>query len=68
VDAEGFDLSVLRSNDWNRYVPQYVLAEDSSGADVEAVLQLPLAGFLRSVGYVLFAKTANTQIFRRKQP
>jgi FkbM family methyltransferase len=66
VDVEGVDLSVLRSNDWSRFSPRYVLAEDCSGADIEAVLKLPIAVFLRSVGYGLFAKTANTQIFRRQ--
>ena len=66
VDAEGFDLSVLRSNDWKRFLPKYVLAEDFSGESVEAALQSPIAIFLRSAGYVLFAKTAQTLIFRRQ--
>ncbi|MCW5198181.1 FkbM family methyltransferase [Desulfobulbus sp. F3] len=28
VDAEGVDLKVLKSNDWNKYRPYIVLAED----------------------------------------
>jgi FkbM family methyltransferase len=66
VDAEGLDLSVLRSNDWQRFSPKYVLAEDFSGETIEDALQSPIAGFLRSVGYVLFAKTAQTLIFKRQ--
>ena len=27
IDVEGLDLSVLKSNNWNRYRPTYILAE-----------------------------------------
>jgi FkbM family methyltransferase len=64
VDAEGFDLSVLHSNDWNRFLPRYVLAEDFSGDTIEEALNAPIATFLKPKGYSLFAKTAHTQIFR----
>ena len=66
VDVEGFDLAVLRSNDWKRFLPTYVLVEDFSGDTVEEALNSPIAAFLRPLGYALFAKTAHTQIFRLK--
>jgi FkbM family methyltransferase len=66
VDVEGLDLAVLRSNDWSRFSPEYVLAEDFSGDTVEEALASPIAAFLRPLGYVLFAKTAHTQIYKRK--
>jgi FkbM family methyltransferase len=66
VDVEGFDLPVVRSNDWERFSPKYVLAEDFSGETVEEALNSPIAAYLRSLGYLLFGKTAHTQIFRRK--
>jgi FkbM family methyltransferase len=62
VDVEGFDLQVLRSNNWERYRPHYVLVEalesslDSLAAD--ATYQ-----FMRDHGYTLLAKTLNTLIF-----
>ncbi len=30
VDAEGFDLKVLRSNDWSSFVPRVIIVEDHS--------------------------------------
>jgi FkbM family methyltransferase len=66
VDVEGLDLSVLRSNDWKCFSPTYVLAEDFSGESVEEALNSPIAAFLRPLGYVLFAKTAHTQIYKRR--
>ena len=64
VDVEGFDLQVLKSNDWNRYKPECVLVE---------CLDIPLPElsehntyiYLRSLGYNIFAKTVNTVFFRR---
>ena len=67
VDVEGFDLSVLRSNDWTRFRPHYVLAEDYTNGNIEEVLRSPIATFLKSVGYVLFARTAHTEIYQRVQ-
>ncbi len=67
VDVEGFDLSVLRSNDWVRFSPEYVLAEDFSCETIDETLQAPIATFMRSVGYALFGKTAHTQIYKRRK-
>ena len=67
VDVEGLDLAVLRSNDWQLFSPRYVLAEDFSVVSIEETLNSPIATFLRSVGYSLFAKTAHTQVFRQQK-
>jgi len=66
VDVEGFDLAVLRSNNWKRFCPHYVLAEDFFAESVAQALKTPVCEFLLSVGYEMFAKTAHTQMFRRK--
>lgn len=66
VDVEGLDLAVLRSNDWKLFSPTYVLAEDFFVETVEDALQCSIAAFLRSVGYVLIAKTAHTLIFKKQ--
>ena len=65
VDVEGMDETVLRSNDWERFRPTFVLAEDSEyqiGANTDngrGVFQL-----LSEKGYRLVAKTQRTLIFR----
>jgi len=64
IDAEGFDLHVLQSNDWYKYRPTVLLVEslkfdltnpDSSDIDLYMVTQ----------GYKLSAKTVNTLFFER---
>jgi FkbM family methyltransferase len=63
IDVEGFELRVLKSNDWQKYRPNLVLIEI---LDVE----LPnIAGssvyqFMLSQGYWLFAKSVTTHFFR----
>lgn len=65
VDVEGLDLPVLRSNDWERFRPEYILAEDFYCKNVEECLKTPLGVFLKSVDYVLYGRTAHTEIYTR---
>jgi FkbM family methyltransferase len=62
VDVEGLDLAVLRSNDWERYRPRFVLAEE-----LDAAMAQPGSGeisqYMVSKRYRLVAKTYNTQIY-----
>jgi hypothetical protein len=62
VDAEGLDLDVLASNDWQRYRPRLIVAEclntPIDRLDSNAVVQ-----FLDTVGYGAYAKTGNSVIF-----
>ncbi|MBC2664427.1 FkbM family methyltransferase [Novosphingobium flavum] len=62
VDVEGRDLEVLRSNDWERFRPRYVLAE-LFGSKVEDGRDDELTVYLRELGYVPVAKTVNTWFF-----
>ena len=63
VDAEGTDFDVLKSNDWDRFRPRVVLAENA--ASVDQVLQAPATRFLAERGYELFAKTNLSAFYRR---
>jgi FkbM family methyltransferase len=66
VDAEGFDLSVLRSNDWVRYAPLFLLVEDP---DI-SLLDRPdsaIFHFLQPLGYRLASQTYITSIYLRDQ-
>jgi FkbM family methyltransferase len=66
IDVEGFDLQVLKSNDWDRFRPVCVLAELLS-SDLEDVISNEVFVFLKSHGYKAFSKTLNTWIFKRAQ-
>lgn len=59
VDAEGLDLDILKSNNWDSYRPYFILAEelDKSSSEVEV--------YLKSVGYRRVANTFNTIFFKR---
>lgn len=63
VDVEGMDMAVLGSNDWDKYRPEMVLAEDLRG-DIEKALQGELCCFMKQRGYSLVARTYNTLFFK----
>lgn len=63
IDVEGLDMAVLRSNNWSRYRPRYVLAE-SLETSLEEALQGEVYAFMKTQGYKLFGKTLNTLIFQ----
>jgi FkbM family methyltransferase len=62
VDVEGLDLQVLRSNDWSKYRPNYIVAECLQ-TDLGMLPEDPVATFLFTVGYQAYAKTGNSVIF-----
>lgn len=63
IDAEGLDMEVLRSNNWDKYRPAYVLAE-SPPFDVLQAERSELCQFMQTVGYRMFAKTYYTYFFK----
>ncbi|MEI8061183.1 MAG: FkbM family methyltransferase [Candidatus Berkelbacteria bacterium] len=65
VDVEGLDLEVLKSNNWKKYSPDYILIEilNSNLADVG---KSEVYKFLQPLGYVAVAKTRDTALFQRK--
>jgi FkbM family methyltransferase len=62
VDVEGKDEEVLRSNDWSRYRPRFILAE-TLRTDMLDMGKCPVVQFLRSVGYKPVGKAYNTSFF-----
>lgn len=62
IDVEGLDLNVLKSNDWNKYVPEYILVEDEF--DVESIAQNEVYAFLKNKSYKLVARTKRTLLFK----
>jgi FkbM family methyltransferase len=68
VDVEGFDYDVLRSNDWDRYRPEYIIAECLGAASIEEANAQTASRFLMDQGYTMIAKTMNSAIFRNGRP
>jgi FkbM family methyltransferase len=66
IDVEGLELQVLRSNDWQNFSPGYVLVEYLGLNSVSDAIEAEVSCYLVDQGYELFAKTANTLIFRAK--
>lgn len=62
IDVEGFDLHVLKSNDWKRFRPVYVLVE-ALRASLDGILANPIHAYMRDNDYLLIAKTFNTLIY-----
>ena len=65
IDVEGYDLDVLKSNDWSKFRPACVLVE-VVGFNLANSGEEPVHAFLAARNYELFAKTVNTLIYRDK--
>lgn len=65
VDVEGKDEEVLRSNDWSRYRPRFILAE-TLRTDMLSLGECPVVQFLRTVSYRPVGKAYNTSFFVRE--
>ncbi|RYG33949.1 MAG: FkbM family methyltransferase [Chitinophagaceae bacterium] len=66
IDVEGFDLYVLRSNNWDKYRPAIVIAE-SYGTRLEDDLMSPVSKFLATKNYQLVSKTANSLFYKDQE-
>lgn len=64
IDVEGLDLMVLKSNNWGKYLPSYILVE-SIGDDIESIIKNPIYLFLKKKQYTIVAKTYRTLIFKK---
>ena len=63
VDVEGFDLGVLKSNDFDFFRPEYILVE-CHGAIMNEIQNDDVYNFLREKNYDLFGKTVLTLLFK----
>lgn len=67
IDVEGVDFKVLKSNNWARYRPSFVLVEDTVHG-LENFKQSEVYQFMHSHNYTLVARTLNTMFFKTNQP
>lgn len=63
IDVEGLDMEVLKSNDWIKYKPDFILIEDKE-FDISQSENSAIYNFLVQMNYQLIAKTLNTLIFQ----
>jgi hypothetical protein len=63
IDAEGLDMDVLRSNNWKKYRPTYILVE-SNPFLLSDMDNCELGQFMQQAGYAIFAKTYYTYFFK----
>lgn len=61
VDIEGLDLDALKSNDWQRFRPRVVVAEELRSASGEK--DTSVREFLTDMGYHEFARTYNSVFY-----
>jgi FkbM family methyltransferase len=66
VDVEGYDLRVLRSNDWQRFAPFFLLVEDPAMSLLDRPSS-PIFEFLKPLGYRLVSQAFITSIYVRDQ-
>lgn len=59
IDVEGYDLKVLKTNNWQKYRPKIVVVE--SDKSIVQDLNSELTTYLDSVGYKLIGKTIISQ-------
>lgn len=62
VDVEGMDLEVLKSNNWEKYSPDYLLVEDDF-FDINNKSEI--STYLNSLQYEFIAKTRRTCVYRK---
>jgi FkbM family methyltransferase len=55
IDVEGFDLEVLKSNDWVKYRPKVILIE--TDLSIQNDINSEIVQYLKSVNYGLIAKS-----------
>ena len=66
IDVEGEDANVLKSNDWERYRPNFVLVEILSSSPIE-LIDTNEYRIMTGLGYEFFAKSMNTVFFKNKE-
>lgn len=67
IDCEGYDLEVLKSNNWNKYRPNVLLVEIIPSNSIIEINNHEITKFLESQNYTLFSKLFNTCIFFENQ-
>lgn len=63
IDVEGLDLKVLESNDWSKFIPDYIFVEGN--LNMENLFEDEIVHFLRQKNYTMVGRTKRTFLFKR---
>jgi hypothetical protein len=63
IDVEGFDLNVLKSNNWSLYRPSVIAIEDNQVGDLTQIYHNNIVSYLMNLDYKLVGKTYNCMFF-----
>ena len=65
VDGQGLELEILKSNNWTKYRPRFLLVECLifQGLPVNSVINSNIENYMRSINYEIFSKTFSTLIY-----
>ncbi|MBB1286129.1 FkbM family methyltransferase [Flavisolibacter sp. BT320] len=66
VDVEGWDLNVLRSNDWNKFRPKVLIVE-MLDVPADKVGDTEMAHYMDTIGYAFFCSTSTNALFFEKE-
>ncbi|MDD3280440.1 MAG: FkbM family methyltransferase [Bacteroidales bacterium] len=62
IDVEGFDFEVIQSNDWNKYIPTFILIECES--TIDDIQSNSIYQFLKAKNYTMVGRTQRTSLFK----
>ena len=65
IDVEGFDLNVLKSNDWLYFRPSVIVIE-SQNVEIDNIKDCPIYKFLSMKNYKIISKISNSCIYIEK--
>ena len=65
IDVEGKELDVLKSNNWEKFIPKVIICEIIN-VDIEKLLKNKVYKFLKSKNYLLYCKLLQNAIFFHK--
>ncbi len=64
IDVEGMEMEVLKSNNWEKYQPEYILVEQKN-MNVEDIKDSDIYIFLQQFGYICEWKSLRTAIYKK---
>jgi FkbM family methyltransferase len=64
IDVEGLDFTVLKSNNFNKYKPKFILIEILKSC-LSEIENNEITKFLKKHNYLIYAKSVNTVIFKQ---
>ena len=65
IDVEGKELDVLKSNNWEKFIPKVIICEIIN-VDIDKLLKNKVYKFLKSKNYLLYCKLLQNAIFFHK--